>query len=72
MIDERLIRCADGREKRIRLTRKLAIACHCTECMGFGDPKACTSPKCPLYGFRAKTLKTMRGDVEQTTKTRYF
>lgn len=57
------VRTADGRYTVLRLTRKLAMAALCTECMGFEDnPADCTSYSCPLYPFRAKTLRTRRGD----------
>ncbi len=56
------IRAADGRHIELRLTRKLAMACMCTECLGFeSDPEDCTARLCPLYPFRAKTLATKTG-----------
>jgi hypothetical protein len=59
------IRCSNGRLISIRLTRKLAMSCYCTECMGWeGNPQDCTAKLCPLYPFRAKTLRTMRGNIE--------
>lgn len=57
------VRTADGRHTVLRLTRKLAMAAMCTECLGFEEnPADCTSVLCPLYPFRAKTLRTRRGD----------
>ena len=56
------VRTADGLHIELRLTRKLAMACMCTECLGFEDnPADCTAHLCPLYPFRAKTLVTRRG-----------
>jgi hypothetical protein len=56
------VRTADGRHVELRLTRKLAMACMCTECLGFeSDPAGCTSRFCPLYPFRVKTLATKTG-----------
>ena len=47
----------------LELTRQKAIACFCTECLGFeGNPRSkdprfgCTAYMCPLFPFRAKTL----------------
>ena len=58
------VRTADGRYIELRLTRKLAMACMCTECLGFHDnPADCTATLCPLYPFRAKTLRTRRGAI---------
>jgi hypothetical protein len=39
--------------------RGLAIKMCCTECLGFeADPRSeCTSPLCPLYPYRGKTLR---------------
>ena len=66
---EHVIRCANGKYASIRLTRKLAMAAFCTECMGWeGNPQDCTAPLCPLYPFRAKTLRTMRGDMDTPLK----
>lgn len=63
-IFEHVIRSADGRFVRLRLTRKLAMAALCTECLGFEDnPANCTAKTCPIYPFRAKTLKTQHGDI---------
>lgn len=62
---EHVIRAANGRYIRLRLTRKLAMAAFCTECMGFEEnPAACTSKLCPLHPFRAKTLVTRRGSID--------
>lgn len=61
---EHIVRTADGGFKRLRLTRKLAMAAMCTECMGFEDnPTNCTVWRCPLFPYRAKTLVTRRGDI---------
>jgi len=58
------VRTADGGTKEVKnLTRTLAVKMLCTECLGFeGDPKECTSPMCPVWPFRRRTLATMRGD----------
>ena len=38
-------------------TRSKAIKAFCTECMGFSEhPRECTSPVCPLYPYRGKSL----------------
>jgi len=39
--------------------RGLAIKVYCTECLGFeADPRSeCTSPLCPLFPFRGKSLR---------------
>ncbi len=58
------IRAKNGLLLTLRLTRKLAMACFCTECLGWEDnPADCTAPLCPLYPFRAKTLRTQRGTI---------
>lgn len=37
--------------------RQKAIATFCSECMEWEtDPKDCTSPLCPLFPYRAKSL----------------
>lgn len=60
----RPVLCANGRYISIRLTRKLAMACFCTECLGFeGNPADCTSIFCPMYIFRAKTYRTREGTL---------
>lgn len=64
---EHVVRTADGRFIGIRLTRKLAMAAMCTECLGFEEnPTDCTSPYCPLFPYRAKTLATRRGNITKT------
>ena len=46
-------------------SRKLAVEAFCMACLGWEqDPKECTAPLCPLFPFRRRTLKTMRGDKE--------
>ena len=63
---QHVLRCQNGRYLSIRLTRKTAIAAFCTECLGWEtSPADCTARHCPLYPFRAKTLATRRGDIEQ-------
>lgn len=64
-IVQHTVRSSDGRLASIRLTRKLAIAAFCTECTGFdSNPADCTSVLCPLYPFRAKTLRTKTGTFD--------
>jgi hypothetical protein len=42
----------------------LAIKVMCTECMGFeANPSDCTARPCPLFPYRGKTQRTMRGEV---------
>ena len=57
------VRTADGGTRTFaRYGRKLAVSCHCTECCGFElDPAGCTSPLCPLFPYRARTLATKKG-----------
>ena len=44
-------------------TKGFAIRCMCSHCLGWSeDPADCTSPLCPLYPFRGRTLKTLKGD----------
>jgi len=65
-VHEHTIRAADGGLVKLRLTRKLAMSAFCTECLGFDDnPQSCTAPLCPLYPFRAKTLRTKKGNVKE-------
>ena len=62
---EHAVRTKDGGQKRIKpYTRGLAIRVMCTECLGFeGNPSTdCTSPLCPLYVYRKRTLCTQKGD----------
>ena len=59
------VRAKNGLLITLRLTRKLAMACFCTECLGWEDnPADCTAPLCPLYPFRSKTLRTQRGTIK--------
>jgi hypothetical protein len=63
------VRTADRRFKELKLTRKLAMAAMCTECLGWEhDPKRCTSYHCPLFPFRAATRATRRGNLDQPKK----
>lgn len=57
-------RTADGGTKTITCGRALAIYLKCMECLGWeGNPKRdCCSPNCPLYPWRGRTYKTIRGD----------
>ena len=65
-----IVRTADGRYTRLELTRRLAMAAHCTECMGFeANPADCTSKNCSMYPFRAKTLETKKGTMDKTEVT---
>jgi hypothetical protein len=62
------VRCATDGFIRLRLTRKLAMAVFCTECLGWEDnPANCTALTCPLYPWRVKTLKTQRGTMATHT-----
>lgn len=58
------VRCKDGKTTTFKhYGRKLAMACFCTECLGWEDnPVNCTAPLCPLYPFRKKTEATLKGD----------
>ena len=57
-------RTADGGTKTITCGRALAIYIKCMECLGWeGNPnKDCCSPTCPLFPWRGRTYKTLRGD----------
>jgi len=56
------VHCADGGYIELFMTRKLAMACMCMECIGWeGNPADCTSIYCPLYPFRAATRRTAKG-----------
>jgi len=58
------IRAKNGLLLTLRLTRKLAIACFCVECLGWeSNPADCSAPLCPLYPFRSKTLRTQKGTI---------
>lgn len=42
----------------------LAVKAMCTECMGFeGNPSECTALTCPLFPYRGKTQRTLRGET---------
>ena len=59
------VRTADGRYIELKLTRKLAMSAFCTQCLGFEeDPANCTAVHCPLFPFRAKTLATRYGTMD--------
>ena len=61
---EHIVKTADGRFKKVRLTRKLAMAAACTECMGFEEnPAKCTATTCALFPYRAKTFVTRSGNI---------
>jgi hypothetical protein len=59
------VRCKNGMAKQFRLTRQLAISLMCSECLGFeGDPQVCcTSPMCPLFPYRRRTIRSHRGNI---------
>ena len=59
---EHRIRARDGATVRLRYNRAKAIKLCCMECMGWDDPEGCTSPLCPLYPFRGRTMASQRGD----------
>ncbi|MFA5379511.1 MAG: hypothetical protein WC455_27385 [Dehalococcoidia bacterium] len=62
---EHTIRCSNGCDKRLRLTRTQAVKCFCVECLGFDtEPSKCVCVKCPLYPFRGKTLLNKIGDIK--------
>jgi hypothetical protein len=62
-----IIRCKDGKSKEIEpYTRGFAIKAFCTECLDWGDnPQECTAPRCPLFPYRKKTLRTQKGDIDE-------
>lgn len=63
------IRHKDGETVKVpNYTRKIAIKCMCSECMGFeSDVRGCTDTKCPLFPFRANTVinKSRSSDAVQ-------
>ncbi len=60
------MRTMDGGTTKIRLTRGTAIKIFCTQCLGWeGHPKKdCTSPMCPLFPYRGRSLATHHGDKQ--------
>jgi hypothetical protein len=57
------VRTRDGGTITARMTKGLAIKMMCTECMGYeANPSECTSTFCPLFPYRKKTLRTMKGE----------
>ena len=61
------VRAKDGGTVTFKnYTRAMADRIGCTECLGWeGDPKDCTSPLCPHFPFRKRTLATQHGDSVQ-------
>ncbi len=59
------VRTRDGKTCKIdHYTRGIAIKAMCMECLGWdGTPMDCSAPKCPLFPFRGRTLKTQEGDA---------
>lgn len=58
---EHEIRTREGHTKKLRYGRKMAVALMCTECMGWeNDVEGCTSPLCPLFPFRKRTMASQR------------
>ena len=63
---EHTVRAANGRYIRLKLTRKLAMAAFCVECLGFEEnPQSCTATLCPMWPFRAATRATRRGNLDR-------
>jgi len=61
------IRHKNGGLVEIETDLRTAIEVQCTECMGYDDPKECTSINCSLYPFRKKStlaIKTRSKDNE--------
>jgi hypothetical protein len=57
------IRTKDGGKRTLSYGRKKAIQLLCTECLGWEtNPKDCTSPLCPVFPFRGKTLAGLKGE----------
>jgi hypothetical protein len=55
------VRTKKGTLKEVEITRNLAIALHCTECMGHEEnPALCTSVNCALYPFRKRTRLALK------------
>ncbi len=60
---EHRIRTKDEGFVTLKMGRRLAIQLMCTECLGWEDhPDSCTSPLCPVFPFRGKTMKSQKGD----------
>jgi hypothetical protein len=59
------VRTRDSETKTIEnYTRGMAIKVMCTECLGWEEhPKDCTSPLCPLFPYRKKTMATQNSKI---------
>lgn len=59
---EHTIRTKNGKLKKVKITKNIAIKLMCTECLGYGEahPSECSSVNCPLYPFRGKTLMGLK------------
>jgi len=53
-----IVRARSGENIAINgLTRSKAIKLFCTECLGWeSSPAGCTSPLCPLFPYRGRTM----------------
>ena len=61
---EHTFRTKDGGTKTQVISRKQAISLFCMECMGWEvHPNDCTSPMCPLFPYRSKTMLSQKGDA---------
>lgn len=60
------VRCADGKFKVLSMTKALAIKAFCCECLGWEtNPRECVCKLCPLFPFRGKTEKVLKGDLDR-------
>ena len=61
---QHIVRAKDGGLFAVTLSRKQAMAIHCTECMGWSNPSECPCVLCAMYPFRKKTEVALRGNVK--------
>jgi hypothetical protein len=59
------IRARDGNTLTLTYSRGMAIKLACMECLGWeGDPQDCTSPLCPLFPYRGRTMASQKGGAK--------
>lgn len=66
-MSEHTIRSRDGKTVTIKnYHRSRAIKLFCSECLGWeNNPvETCSSPLCPIYPFRGRSLLSQRGNDE--------
>jgi hypothetical protein len=65
VMDKHIVRAGNGKLIEIPLTRKTVMDAMCMECMGWTNPVKCPAKLCPLYPFRRRSERTMRGTIER-------